>query len=315
MILTQMKIHPWQKKLEISHYKYSSLNSIWTLVMPIYNQGKTIIDILKKIHRNAMHNFDMILINDGSNDETLKNLTNFCNSLKSKKINNIKIINNKTPIFETACDNQGFRLANTEYIIEIQSDIYIEEKDFDNKMICALNQFNLGAVSGRHVHNFSILEKASEKWRKYPFKYIKWDILKIGLQSYGRIGRRIFSRPKKKSSNCFIGETAARGPWLVRKSELQTLNYLDEINFFLGNDDHDYHRRIFESFNKLVGYTPLDIYSREQDGSTRKKRAGINKKIYDHLKEKKRGSKQFNEFIRMYIPYAKIQKMKIDYSK
>jgi cellulose synthase/poly-beta-1,6-N-acetylglucosamine synthase-like glycosyltransferase len=73
MILTQMKIHPWQKKLEISHYKYSSLNSMWTLVMPVYNQDKTINDILKKIHRNAMHNFDMILINDGSNDETLKN--------------------------------------------------------------------------------------------------------------------------------------------------------------------------------------------------------------------------------------------------
>jgi hypothetical protein len=42
------------------------------------------------------------------------------------------------PIFETACDNQGFKLAMAEFIIEVQADIHIEEQDFDKKMISTI---------------------------------------------------------------------------------------------------------------------------------------------------------------------------------
>ncbi|QDC70794.1 glycosyltransferase family 2 protein [Candidatus Methylopumilus universalis] len=304
-----MKIHPWQQKPNFISFENSKSKSIWTLVMPIFNQEKTIEQIIEKICKNSEYHFDAILINDGSDDGTLKKLLRL--SKKNKKINRITIINNNTPIFETACDNQGFKCAKTEYIIEIQSDIYINDKNFDKKMIQAMNNFNLGAVSGRHVHKFSLIDPSKKKWLKYPLSYLKCNILDLEKESFGRVGDKLFKRFKANSNYCFIGETVARGPWLVRKSDLKNLNYLDEKNFFLGNDDHDYHRRIFQSFNRLVGYVPLNIYSIPENGSTRKKRTGINELIFNHLKSKKKGSKEYIQFLENYKPYAPIKRYQI----
>ena len=85
----------------------------------------------------------------------------FCSSLSqyNKKIVASTILHNKLPIFETACDNQGFKLAMAEFIIEVQADIHIEEQDFDRKMIFAMTKLNLSSVSGIQVHHFSLLTK------------------------------------------------------------------------------------------------------------------------------------------------------------
>jgi len=80
-----MKIHPWQETPNIKCLKHSKNKSIWTLVMPIFNQEKSIEEILKKICRNSEYHFDAILINDGSNDGTLKKLLRFTKTIKSEK--------------------------------------------------------------------------------------------------------------------------------------------------------------------------------------------------------------------------------------
>ena len=46
-----------------------------------------------------------------------------------------------------------------EFIMEIQADIYIEEQDFDRKMIFAMKELNFSSFSGRQVHHFSLLTK------------------------------------------------------------------------------------------------------------------------------------------------------------
>jgi len=175
-------------------------------------------------------------------------------------------------------------------------------------MICALNHFHLGAISGRHVHNFSLIDPSKTRWLKYPLSYIKINVLKLEREFFGRIGGKIFKKIQGSLNYCYIGETGARGPWLVRKSDLKFLNYLDEENFFLGNDDHDYHRRLYESLNKLVGYVPLNIYSTRKNGSTRQKRYGINQTVFNYLKSRKMGSKDYIKFLKNYTPYAGIKK-------
>jgi len=305
-----MKIHPWQHKPRITSLKNLKSKSVWTLVMPIFNQEKLIAKILEKICENSGYHFDVILINDGSTDGTMKKLLRLSRIIKNKKINRMTLIHNAFPIYETACDNQGFKVAKTEFIIEIQSDIYVNDKNFDKKMISAMNDFNLGAVSGRQVHNFSFIDPSKKKWLKYPLSYIKYKILNIEKESFGRIGDKIFKRFKGGGNYCFVGETVARGPWLVRKSDLKLLNYLDEESFFLGYDDHDYHRRLYQSFNKLVGYVPLNVYSIRGNGSTRKKRDGINEVVFNYLKSKKTGSKEYMHFLKNYRPYAAIKKYK-----
>jgi glycosyltransferase involved in cell wall biosynthesis len=304
-------IHPWQSKPVISKTHYLEKKALWTMVMPVFNQADKLNEILLKVRQNASLPFEIIFINDGSSDRTLECLQKICSTLNLKDNNKIvssTIIHNEFPIFETACDNQGFRLAQTEYIIEIQSDIHIEEQGFDQKMICAMQKYNFSTLSGRHIHNFSLLD-SNNPWAKYPLLLMKWRILKIGSESFGKIGKKIFQKEKCQPDDCYIGETVSRGPWLIKKSDLENYDYLDEKNFFLGNDDHDFNRKLYENENRNSGYIPLNIYSVAEDGSTRKKRHGINKKIYDFLKKKKKGSLGYINFLRDYKPYCKIQKL------
>lgn len=306
-----LPIHPWQSKPVIFKKNYLEKKALWTMVMPVFNQAERLNEILRKVSKNASLPFEIIFINDGSSDQTLERLKKFCSPMNLKNNNKIvssTIIHNEFPIFETACDNQGFRLAHTEYIIEIQSDIHIEEQSFDQKMIDAMEKYNFSTLSGRHIHNFSLLD-SNKPWIKYPLLLMKWRILKIGSESFGKIGEKIFKKEKVKSYECYIGETVSRGPWLIKKSDLENYNYLDEENFFLGNDDHDFNRKLYENEKRKSGYIPLNIYSVAKDGSTRKKRHGINKKIYDFLKKKKKGSQDYTNFLRNYRPYCKIQKL------
>lgn len=309
------QIHPWQEDPKIIQKLYTSQIPKWSLVMPIFNQEKKLGEVLRKIIRNASSSFEMILIDDGSEDASIQVVNNLIQELQEiphGKVVSVTLIHNRVPIYETACDNQGFRLARAKYIIEIQADIQVEEPGFDEKMIRALNQYSLGAVSGRHVHAFSMLE-GRRAWFKYPVKLALWRIFGLGSsEGVGRLGSKIFERMNELDKYCYIGETVARGPWLLRKSDLEKYGYLDEENFYLGNDDHDLHRRMFLGEGKMVAYVPLRIYSIPEDGSTRRVRSGINQKVHDYLKTRKKGSPEFRRFMRWYRPYCKIRKLPLN---
>ncbi|MBT8517329.1 glycosyltransferase family 2 protein [Polynucleobacter paneuropaeus] len=311
----QLLIHPWQKTPQIKIETYfHERPPVWSLVMPVFNQEKRLIGVLEKIIKNAQFGFEIILIDDGSDDNSIAQVHQFMESMRkspNSKVISITLIHNPVPVFETACDNQGFRMAKAEYVIEIQADLQIEEANFDAKMIGAMNKFSLGAVSGRHVHSFSMLE-GRRAWFKYPLQLALWRILRVGKEEgWGRLGNKIFQRLESAEDYCYVGETVARGPWLLRKTDLEKFNYLDEENFYLGNDDHDLHRRMYLKDRKKVGYVPLDVHSISEDGSTRKPRSGINQKVYDFLKNNKNGSQEFRRFMKRYRPYLRLEKYRL----
>ena len=306
-------IHPWQGKTKIVENKINNLTPKVTIVMPVFNQELIIENTLNNLCLSMGYSFNIIIINDGSDDETEKKILNFFykNSKKFSLLSTFVIITNEFPIYETACDNQGFKYAKTEFIIELQSDILIQEKNFDIKMIKSLEYFNVGTVSGRHVHSFSLIDNNLFSWFKYPLFKFKSKINPY-FQSAGLIGDKLFyNDPVNIKRNFFyVGETNARGPWLVRKSDMVKLNYLDEKNFFLGNDDHDYNRRLYNFFGKKAGYLPIKQKCSFENGSTRKKRNGLNLKIYNYLKKKKIPT-DFNYFLSKYRPYTLIQSFPI----
>ena len=281
--------------------------------MPIYNQKNQIFSVLNKIVINLKNKSSLIIIDDASEDESGEEVIRFINevALSNEKIVSIIFITNHTPIYETACDNQGFLLAKTEYIIEVQADIHIEELDFDQKMIDSMATNNLGAVSGRLAHSFSIIDYSPKwkKWFKYPRRMLLKKMNRV-VDGVGLIDERIFTGELinvSKNQLTYIAETVARGPWLIKKSDLEKVNYLDEKNFFLGHDDHDYHRKIWVQLGKHVGYVPIKIFSFAEHGSTRKIRGGLNLEIYRYLVEHKNGAGDYRKFLDHYIPYQEIQ--------
>jgi glycosyltransferase involved in cell wall biosynthesis len=271
-----------------------------TYVVPVFNQCQIIEETLSSLFSAATLYFDIIIVDDYSMDDSLPVIQHFLSNHPSKLLCSYTIIQNQSPVYETACDNQGFRVARTEFIIEVQADTKILEKGFDLKMITVADCPGVGTVSGRAVHPFALLD-GKGAWIRYPLFRLK-QRMDPYYNCVGLIGWK--AKPiNLDGSSFYLGETNCRGPWLVRKSDLRMLSFLDEKNYFLGNDDHDFNYRLFISCSRAAAYIPIEQVSRAQDGSSRKIRSGVNLAIYKYLSLNKTGSNAFNNFLHSYRPY------------
>ena len=118
-------------------------------------------------------------------------------------------------------------------------------------------------------------------------------------ESVGLCGRSIETpeRIDAIKGRAYRCETVNRGPWLLLKSDLERHGYLDERFFFLGNDDHDYHRRLFDAEGRRPIYVPMSLYSPLHLGAARRRRRGVNREVFEMLSAERRGSPAFREFL------------------
>lgn len=84
--------------------------------MPVYNSESFLENTLKCIAKQTMQDFELIMINDGSTDSSLKIIKDFCS-----KYSNFKYINKKNAGVASA-RNDGIAYAKGEYIAFIDSD-------------------------------------------------------------------------------------------------------------------------------------------------------------------------------------------------
>ena len=137
-------------------YDYNKGDIIYSIVTPIYNQEQIIVKNLLSVIENTVGNFEIILILDYCFDSTEKNIIVFFDTYQNKKDNFIclKIFkNSEKPLFETKCDNIGFKNSVGKYCLEIQADMEMTENGYNlhlTKPFEILN--NVIAVSGRCAH-------------------------------------------------------------------------------------------------------------------------------------------------------------------
>lgn len=97
------------------------------IIIPVYNGEDTITRCIQSVKKQTYRNFYLYIINDGSTDETSKELDRFSNDTR------IHIINQKNHGV-SAARNRGIDEANTDYIAFIDSDDYVE-KDYLKNLI------------------------------------------------------------------------------------------------------------------------------------------------------------------------------------
>jgi cellulose synthase/poly-beta-1,6-N-acetylglucosamine synthase-like glycosyltransferase len=115
--------------------KYPSL----CVLIPNYNSSKTIAKCLKSIFRlDYPRKFEVILIDDGSTDNSIEIAQNVYSSMKKKnaidKKIDFKIIKNGKNIGKAASLNKGMRMTDCEVVACIDSDTY-PRKDVLIKMV------------------------------------------------------------------------------------------------------------------------------------------------------------------------------------
>ncbi|MBU4314697.1 MAG: glycosyltransferase [Actinobacteria bacterium] len=99
-----------------------------SIILATYNRGYCIDKAIKSVLNQTYFDWELLIINDGSTDETLNILNNYNNP-------RIKIIENKENIGFVKSLNRGIDLAKGKYIARIDDDDYWSDKDKLKKQV------------------------------------------------------------------------------------------------------------------------------------------------------------------------------------
>lgn len=113
-----------------------------SILVPVFNEEKTILSVLKRIHETKISDtdYEIIVINDGSTDNT-KTLLENNNDLYTSLINNTR---NSGKGFSV---KQGLKKASGEYIIFQDADLEYDPIEFE-KFVKVCKKFNADVVLG-----------------------------------------------------------------------------------------------------------------------------------------------------------------------
>lgn len=116
------------KKNRVSNYyidsskiKHSYTKDLVSIVMPVYNGEKLIDQTIESILNQTYDNFELIIVNDGSTDNTLKIINKY-----AKKDKRIKVIDQNNQKLPQSIAN-GFKEASGEYSMWVGADDILHE--------------------------------------------------------------------------------------------------------------------------------------------------------------------------------------------
>ena len=152
------------------------LNQLISIIMPIYNSEKYLNRSIESIMNQTYNNIEIILVNDGSKDNSLEICTNY-----QEKDNRIKLINQENKGVSFA-RNRGIDEATGDYIMFTDSDDYIE-KNMIEDMVAKITKDDIDLViSGikmNYIRNGQVVgeEKYQLKDKMYSIEEMLNDIL------------------------------------------------------------------------------------------------------------------------------------------
>lgn len=283
----------WKQDPNILHDKlYSTDKPTFSIVMPIHDQEHTIERVLANVLVNTLGYYEIIIILDGCEDNTKNIVLNWLNQIFPSSLTRIRILENIEGIFEASCDNQGFVLSDGKYIVEVQADMQIMTFGYNIILATPLEIYDdIIGISGRCCHGIN------------------------GNSHYiadGKVGELIDNPHSMKFSHFNIvtlSHSANRGPLVLRKSMLHELGYLDEEHYPLDASDHDLFMRAWRDRAWRCGFVPVEFYSPQSWGSTRKVR-NDDKSKYLSIRESKMTYGYFNQNSTTFkYPDAEIRRM------
>ena len=94
----------------------------YSFIVPVYNTSKYLRKCLDSLIKQTFKNFEIIIVNDGSSDNSSNIISSY-----SSKYKNIKVITQENQGLSMARNN-GIKEASGKYLLFIDSDDYVEKK-------------------------------------------------------------------------------------------------------------------------------------------------------------------------------------------
>lgn len=216
-----------------------------SVILTIHNKDFLIANVLLHLLENlSSFNNELIIVFDGCVDNSESITKQILNNVKNKKIKYIYT----DDVFETKANNAGLKVVENDYVIIIQDDMIIKEKNFDVRMAQPFLKFNdVFAVTSFIAHNNIYNEETQE------INYIDMAIR------------------SNSSRDIFYGrEYANRGPLMYNYNDVVELNFLDEYFSPQNYDDMDISMRALKQLGKISGLYWIDYESDLSWGTTRR---------------------------------------------
>ena len=118
------------------------MNKKLSILIPVYNEEKTLLNILERINESKIENFDfeIIIINDGSDDNTF-------NVIKENSDLYDKVINLDKNRGKGYAVKSGLKIATGDYVIFQDADLEYDPKEFI-KFTNLINKFSVDVIIG-----------------------------------------------------------------------------------------------------------------------------------------------------------------------
>lgn len=140
-----------------------------SIIIPIYNQAKTLGATLESISRQSYQDFEVIIVNDGSTDNPEGVFASF---YKKSKNNNFYLFLNQTNQGAPAARNRGFREVRGDYLLFCDADAVLEPE---------MLQILLAYLEANPGHSYAY---CSFKWGRKLFKLDDFDPDKLQKMPY-----------------------------------------------------------------------------------------------------------------------------------
>ena len=246
------------------------MDSLISIIVPVYNVEKYLEKCINSIINQTYKNLDIILINDGSTDNSGK----VCDKFKSKD-SRIKVIHKENGGLSDA-RNAGLKIANGEYIGFVDSDDYIAPDMFET-LYNLTQKYNaeISIVSFYEIYNTKTIgvRDSRQLQQMNKIEAIKELLLDSKIQSYAwnkLFKKNLFENLKFPTDKNF--EDIATTLLLFEKANKIVL-FEDPKYYYLRRDDSivgvrnyktykDYLDVIYNKYFYLDGkYQELDLYN------------------------------------------------------
>lgn len=215
-----------------SKIKHSYIENLVSIVMPVYNGEKLIDQAIESILAQSYKNFELIIVNDGSTDKTLKIVDSY-----AKKDKRIKVINQQNQKLPQSIAN-GFKESCGEYSMWVGADDILHK----NCVEALINDLKDNPKTDFVFPNVRLIDEngeiiSSNRWYAHNLKHPEYVML-----------------PKNMLEFCVVKNNYIAPIAMYKSIVVKTLSPFSKNRFTV--EDYDYWMRVNDLF--MINHTTFD---------------------------------------------------------
>lgn len=225
-----------------------------SVVLTIHNKESLAHQVCNGLINNLSDlNNQIIVVFDGCTDNSELITKDIMKTVKNKKIDYVYTDN----VFETKANNAGLKMVENDYVVLIQDDMVVREKDFDKRLLEPFVKYSdVFAVTSFVAHNNIFNEE------KKQINYID-----------------VAHKDNASRDTFYAREYGNRGPLMYNFNDVVKLNFLDEYFSPQNYDDMDISMRAFKELGKVSGLYVIDYQSEPNWGTSRQKNQSLHNNL------------------------------------